>query len=50
MYLLADWGWYEVLTTLSTIIGLTAFVAVVIRAYWRPQQQVEADARLWMDD
>ena len=50
MPLLAQWSWYEVLTTLSTIIGLTAFVAVIIRACRRPRQQVEADARLWMND
>jgi cbb3-type cytochrome oxidase subunit 3 len=35
---------------IALVIGLVAFVAVVIWAYSRPREQIEAESRLWLDD
>jgi hypothetical protein len=34
----------------TTVVAALVFVGIVIWAYTRPREQIEADARLWMDD
>ena len=34
----------------TTIVAFVAFVGILIWTSTRPREQIEADARLWMDD
>ena len=37
-------------TTIALVVSFCAFVAVVIRTLTRPQQEIDAQARLYEDD
>jgi len=41
---------YGAISAVVTVVAFTAFIAIIVRTWTRPRQQIEAESRLWMDD